>query len=79
MKNDVELKKLQADIEEFKKAKDQTQVSLLESKRKTEREKSEARRKAIQTVNGADNKDDNQDVLLKESEKILCDLIGIVK
>lgn len=78
LKTDLELKKLVSDIEEYKKAKDQTSVSLLESKRKLEREKNDARRKAISGLSGSDKKDE-KDILLIESERIICDLIQMQK
>jgi carboxyl-terminal processing protease len=77
--SDTELKKLEADILEYKKAKNVTLVSLQEIKRKKERDEFEARRKAIAALSGGGDKKEDKDILLKESERILCDLIQIQK
>ncbi|WP_080237018.1 carboxy terminal-processing peptidase [Spirosoma rigui] len=50
LKSDPELKQLAQDLTEFKKAKENTTVSLLESKRRKEREEAERKRSAASKV-----------------------------
>ncbi len=73
LKTDVEMKQLTEDLEEYKKIKNLTIVSLNEEKRKKEREENEKRRKSVNKLSGEDNKDN--DLILLESERILADLI----
>jgi carboxyl-terminal processing protease len=73
MKTDPDLKQLQADVEEFNRTKDQTVVSLNETKRKKEREDQE-KKKAIRKASIGD-KDKEKDVYMKEAERILADLV----
>ncbi|WP_234735600.1 carboxy terminal-processing peptidase [Tellurirhabdus bombi] len=54
LKSDTELKQLMADFAEFKKAKENTVVSLQESKRRKEREEAEKKRAAMRQSGGAD-------------------------
>ncbi len=77
LKTDAEMKQLTEDLDEYKKIKNLTIVSLNEAKRKKEREENEKRRKSVNKLSGDDNKDN--DLLLLESERILADLIAVQK
>ena len=89
LKSDEDLKKMEVNLEAFKKARDNKMVSLKESVRKKEREEAEKKREAMnQTGTEAvlDDEDDEssaeavakkvkKDVYLMESGRILSDLI----
>lgn len=72
-KTDVELKKLNEELEEFKKLKEKTLVSLKEDVRKKERDEYDAKKKASK----ASTKDGKEaDVYLDESARIVADYIA---
>ncbi len=73
LKSDTELSQLVNDLNEYRKIKDITVVSLNEEKRKKEREDAEKSRKSI---NKLENDGKDKDIILTESKRILCDLIG---
>ncbi|MES2794553.1 MAG: carboxy terminal-processing peptidase [Bacteroidota bacterium] len=72
LKTDSELKKLESELNEFKKLKEKTLISLKEDIRKKERDDYENKKKASKTT----SKDGKEaDIYLKESERILSDYI----
>jgi carboxyl-terminal processing protease len=73
LKSDAELTQLVNDLDEYRKIKDITVVSLNEEKRKKERDEAEKRRKSINKLE-SDGKE--KDIIMTESKRILCDLIG---
>lgn len=94
LKSDSDLKQLLADFAELKRAKEKTVVSLLESKRKKERDDAEKRRKSIResagepvatndsTTPAKDPKDEKaprKDLYLTECGKVLADYIAFSK
>jgi carboxyl-terminal processing protease len=79
LKSDIELKKLTDDLAEYRKIKDITVISLNEAKRKQERDENEKRRKAVNKLSSGDKDEKEKDIILTESERILCDLISIQK
>lgn len=80
LKSDEALKELVIDLEEYKSQKDKKEYSLNYELRKKEKEASESNRKAVKKTSKASGKTDKEeDLYLTESEKILCDLIGLLK
>ena len=79
LKSDQELKQLADDLAEYRKIKDITVVSLNEAKRKQERDENEKRRKAVNKLNSGEKDEKEKDIILTESERILCDLISSQK
>lgn len=74
LKADLELKKLSDDMEEFKKLKEKTLISLKEDIRKKERDEYDAKKKASKATK--DGKE--SDIYLIESERILTDFIATI-
>ena len=80
LKTDDDLKELVADLEEYKLQKDKKEYSLNYEVRKKEKEDTENNRKAVKKINKSSGKTDKEeDLYLTESEKILCDLISLLK
>ncbi|MCP9757412.1 tail-specific protease [Lacihabitans sp. CCS-44] len=80
LKSDEALKELVIDLEEYKSQKDKKEYSLNYELRKKEKEETENNRKAVKKINKSSGKNDKEeDLYLTESEKILCDLIGLLK
>lgn len=94
LKSDAELKKLVEDLEAYRKAKDNKLVSLQETKRKEERDEAEKKRAALNQLgeDGGDEDEDattkdttkakdakKKDIYLKETGRILSDLVVITK
>jgi carboxyl-terminal processing protease len=80
LKSDEALKELVIDLEEYKSQKDKKEYSLNYELRKKEKEETENNRKAVKKINKSSGKNDKEeDLYLTESEKILCDLIGLMK
>lgn len=80
LKTDESLKELVIDLEEYKSQKDKKEYSLNYELRKKEKEETENNRKAVKKINKSSGKNDKEeDLYLTESEKILCDLIGLLK
>ena len=80
LKTDDDLKELVADLEEYKLQKDKKEYSLSYEVRKKEKEDTENNRKAVKKINKSSGKTDKEeDLYLTESEKILCDLISLLK
>jgi carboxyl-terminal processing protease len=81
LKTDEELKQLEEDIAEYKKNKEKTVVSLLESKRKIERDELDKKKKAkaaAKTETKAETASKKEkDIYLKECGKVLVDLLEI--
>lgn len=88
LKSDEDLKKMVANLEAFKKARDNKMVSLQESVRKKEREEAEKKREALNQIGTEAEPDDEEeasaeavakkvkkDVYLMESGRILSDFI----
>lgn len=94
LKTDEELKTLAKTMEDFKKARENKVVSLLESKRKVERDEAEKKRAALKQI-GEDAEDDEdadtktadapkeekkkKDIYITETGRMLADLIVISK
>lgn len=74
-KTDVELKKLNEDLAEFKKLKEKSLLSLKEDVRKKERDEYDAKKNAAKLKN-KDGKE--EDIYLTETERILADYISIL-
>ncbi len=91
LKSDPELKKLAEDLTEFKKAKENTTVSLQESKRRKEREEAERKRAAANKVSqmtapvdetgtpSPDAPKKKKDLYLNEAGMVLADYILAAK
>lgn len=95
LKSDEELKTLVKTLDEFKKARENKIVSLQEGKRKVEREEAEKKRKAMKQLgeDAEDEEEDatgkaveapkeekkKKDIYLKETGRMLVDLIQISK
>lgn len=79
LNSDPEIKQLTEDLAEYRKIKDITVISLNEAKRKQERDENEKRRKAVNKLSSGEKDDKDKDIILTESERILCDLISIPK
>lgn len=77
LKSDAELSQLTADLDEYRKIKDITVVSLNEEKRKKERDEAEKRRKSINKLSNTEKDGKDKDIIMTESKRILCDLIVI--
>ena len=75
LKSDPEMKQLTEDLVEYRKTKDVTIISLNEEKRKKERDENEKRRKAVNKLSTGEKDAKEKDIILTESERILCDLI----
>ncbi len=76
LKSDPEMKQLTEDLTEYRKTKDVTIISLNEAKRKKERDENEKRRKAVNKLSTGEKDAKEKDIILTESERILCDLIA---
>lgn len=80
LKSDESLKELVIDLEEYKSQKDKKEYSLNYELRKKEKEENESNRKAVKkTTKSSGKSDKEEDLYLTETEKILCDLIGLLK
>jgi carboxyl-terminal processing protease len=80
LKSDEALKELIVDLEEYKSQKDKKEYSLNYELRKKEKEENESNRKAVKkTTKSSGKSDKEEDLYLTETEKILCDLIGLLK
>jgi carboxyl-terminal processing protease len=80
LKSDEALKELVIDLEEYKSQKDKKEYSLNYELRKKEKEENESNRKAVKkTTKSSGKSDKEEDLYLTETEKILCDLIGLLK
>lgn len=80
LKSDEALKELVIDLEEYKSQKDKKEYSLNYELRKKEKEDTENNRKAVKKINKSSGKTDkDEDLFLTETEKILCDLIALLK
>ncbi|OYU65713.1 MAG: tail-specific protease [Bacteroidetes bacterium B1(2017)] len=80
LKTDESLKELVIDLEEYKSQKDKKEYSLNYELRKKEKEENESNRKAVKkTTKSSGKSDKEEDLYLTETEKILCDLIGLLK
>ena len=79
LKSDPEMKQLTDDLVEYRKTKDVTIISLNEAKRKQERDENEKRRKAVNKLSSGEKDAKEKDIILTESERILCDLISSQK
>jgi carboxyl-terminal processing protease len=79
LKSDPEMKQLTDDLVEYRKTKDVTIISLNEAKRKQERDENEKRRKAVNKLSSGEKDAKEKDIILTESERILCDLISVQK
>ncbi len=80
LKTDEALKELVVDLEEYKSQKDKKEYSLNYELRKKEKEENESNRKAVKkTTKSSGKSDKEEDLYLTETEKILCDLIGLLK
>lgn len=80
LKSDEALKELVVDLEEYKSQKDKKEYSLNYELRKKEKEENESNRKAVKkTTKSSGKSDKEEDLYLTETEKILCDLIGLLK
>jgi carboxyl-terminal processing protease len=80
LKSDEGLKELVEDLNEYKSQKDKKEYSLNYEVRKKEKEATENNRKAVKKINKSTGKNGKEeDLYLTESEKILCDLIGLLK
>ncbi|UTA69277.1 MULTISPECIES: carboxy terminal-processing peptidase [Emticicia] len=75
LSSDPAMKQLVEDLTEYRKTKDVTVVSLNEAKRKAERDESEKHRSAVNKLSAGEK--DSKDLILTESERILCDLISL--
>lgn len=89
LKSDPELKQLAQELADFKKAKENTIVSLQEAKRRKERDEAEKKRAALNKVAKDDSADESdstktaattpkkkKDVYLTETGRILADMIA---
>jgi carboxyl-terminal processing protease len=79
LKSDAEMKQLTDDLTEYRKTKDVTVISLNEAKRKQERDENEKRRKAVNKLSSGEKDTKEKDIILTETERILCDLISVQK
>ncbi|MDP1817173.1 MAG: carboxy terminal-processing peptidase [Leadbetterella sp.] len=80
LKSDESLKELVIDLEEYKSQKDKKEYSLNYELRKKEKEENESNRKAVKkTTKSSGKSDKEEDLYLTETEKILCDLISLLK
>ena len=81
LKSDENLKELVQDLEDYKAQKDKKEYSLNYEIRKKEKDETEKDRKAVKKLNKSSGKDtkDDDDLYLTESQKILCDMISIMK
>ncbi len=77
LNSDPAMKQLVEDLAEYRKIKDITVVSLNEAKRKQEREEHEKHRNAVNKLSTGEKDGKDRDLILSESERILCDLITI--
>ena len=75
LNSDPAMKQLVDDLAEYRKTKDVTVVSLNEAKRKAERDESEKHRTAVNKLSVGEKDSKDKDLILTESERILCDLI----
>ena len=80
LKSDEPLKELVIDLEEYKSQKYKKEYSLNYELRKKEKEENESNRKAVKkTTKSSGKSDKEEDLYLTETEKILCDLISLLK
>lgn len=91
LKNEPELKTFTEELELFRKARENTVVSLQETKRKKEREEAEKKRQALKKLETEDEDDDEatvatkpadkkkKDIYMIETERILADYIALIK
>ncbi|WP_337044038.1 carboxy terminal-processing peptidase [Emticicia sp. 17c] len=79
LNSDPAMKQLVDDLNEYRKTKDITVVSLNEAKRKQEREENEKHRSAVNKLSSGEKDGKEKDLILSETERILCDLISIQK
>jgi len=91
LKNEPELKTFVDELELFRKARENTVVSLQETKRKKEREEAEKKRQALKKLETEDEDDDEtsvatkpadkkkKDIYMIETERILADYIALIK
>ncbi|HEY1054073.1 MAG TPA: carboxy terminal-processing peptidase, partial [Emticicia sp.] len=76
LNSDPAMKQLVEDLAEYRKTKDITVVSLNEAKRKQERDENEKHRTAVNKLSTGEKDGKDRDLILSESERILCDLIS---
>lgn len=91
LKNEPELKTFTEELELFRKARENTVVSLQETKRKKEREEAEKKRQALKKLETEEEDDDEatvatkpadkkkKDIYMIETERILADYIALIK
>lgn len=91
LKNEPELKTFVDELELFRKARENTVVSLQETKRKKEREEAEKKRQALKKLETEEEDDDEtsvatkpadkkkKDIYMIETERILADYIALIK
>lgn len=91
LKNEPELKTFTEELELFRKARENTVVSLQETKRKKEREEAEKKRQALKKLETEEEDDDEgtvatkpadkkkKDIYMIETERILADYITLLK
>jgi carboxyl-terminal processing protease len=89
LKSETELKTFVEELDLFRKARENTTVSLQESKRKKEREEAEKKREALKKLETGDEGDDEEapkvadkkkkDIYMNETNRILADYIALIK
>lgn len=91
LKNEPELKTFTEELELFRKARENTVVSLQETKRKKECEEAEKKRQALKKLETEEEDDDEatvatkpadkkkKDIYMIETERILADYIALIK
>lgn len=90
LKNEPELKTFTEELELFRKARENTVVSLQETKRKKEREEAEKKRQALKKLETEEDDEETsvaakpadkkkKDIYMIETERILADYIALLK
>ncbi|MEZ4901068.1 MAG: carboxy terminal-processing peptidase [Spirosomataceae bacterium] len=92
LKSENELKTFVEELELFRKARENTTVSLQETKRKKEREEAEKKRQALKKLETEDNEEEEEgvaktnaadrkkkDIYMNETNRILADYIALIK
>ncbi len=92
LKSETELKTFVEELELFRKARENTIVSLQETKRKKEREEAEKKREALKKLETGEEEEEDttttatkpatkkkKDIYMNETSRILADYIALVK
>jgi carboxyl-terminal processing protease len=90
LKSETEMKTFVDELELFRKARENTTVSLQETKRKKEREEAEKKREALKKLETEDDEEESivaskpadkkkKDIYMNETNRILADYIALIK